>query len=102
MTFEGNYLDWEDYIIPKGLTSNWYSLYGQVLFTVNITTQFLPYAGPLIAIILKKCCCKKKGGRQSFSMERKYAVLLVSLFETFTVGFGVPMLFLATGIIFAL
>ena len=38
MTFEGNFLDWEDYVIPKGLTSGWYSLYGQVLFTVNITT----------------------------------------------------------------
>jgi len=54
---------------------------------------------PIIGIILTKIC-KKAVKRPIFQIEKKYAVMLNTLFVAFNYGMVMPLLFLLMGISF--
>lgn len=100
MATEGpSFFNWDKAIVPKGLSKSWFEIYGNCVFTSTLTTAFIPYAGPVISIMLKFCGRKAlTPGR--FNMERKYAIMLTTLFIAFTYGYAIPMLFLSVSLCF--
>jgi hypothetical protein len=99
MMFEGTYYNWNKNFVPWGLSKNWFLVYGNCIFTSTLTTAFIPYAGPIIGILMKI------SGRKTqipgvFNMERKYAVMLTTLFVAFTYGYEIPLLFIAVSLCF--
>ena len=62
-------------------------------------TSFIPLVAPLFKVLLFKCC-KKKYPPSILNVERKYAVILNSIFVTFTYGMVIPVLFIVSFISF--
>jgi hypothetical protein len=84
---------------PKGLSKNWFEIYGNCLFSGVFVSAFMPYASPFIGIVINKF---RKSTLQpgSFKMDEKYATMLTTLFVTFAYGFAIPLLFVAAGMVF--
>jgi hypothetical protein len=91
--------NWDVAVFPAGLSKNWFEIYGNCIFSGVFVSSFMPYAAPMIGIILKKCGNKtlKPSG---FDMDRKYANMLTTMFVAFAYGFAIPLLFFAAGISF--
>lgn len=79
-----------------------------MLKTQMITTNLLQYIGPVLRIMFKRCCCccKRKNYKPNthlnseFSMERRYATILTTVFICFNYGFAIPALFLVASFVF--
>ena len=99
MMVEGNILSWNPILIPTGLSKNWFEIYGNCIFTSTFTTTFLPYFSPVFGLLFKACGRKNlKPG--VFKIEKKYSVMLTTIFVAFTYGFEIPLLFISVSICF--
>jgi len=75
-----------------------------MIMTSMITSNLLPYAGPLLKILFRRgiCCCRRKDYKpnthlnEEFPFVRRYATILSTVFICFTYGFGIPLLFIVT------
>ena len=90
--------------VPWRFTPNWLIFYGKMIMTSMITSNLLPYAGPLLKILFRRgiCCCRRKDYKpnthlnEDFPFVRRYATILNTVFICFTYGFGIPLLFIVT------
>jgi len=92
---------------PPNLTPMWLLYYGKSITTSLVVSNMLPYIGPLFKIIYRRgcCCCRRKNYKPSthlnpeFSMERKYASMITTVFICFTYGFAIPSLFIVASVV---
>jgi uncharacterized membrane protein YesL len=78
------------------LSYRWFQNYGTAIYTGLIMSNLFFYMKPLIQICMVKKC-KKTVVRSDFVMERRYALMINTVFVIFTFGFFMPTLFIVGG-----
>lgn len=78
----------------KFFSISFYDLFGAMILTSTLTTNFMPYLGVLLDLLINKCCRKRARSQNQFQIERKNAQILNTIFVVFLYGFGIPLLFL--------
>jgi hypothetical protein len=92
-------------ILPCILTPKWLVFYGKMIKTSMITSNLMPYVGPIIKSCCRRgCFCCKRGNtkthmNEEFPMVRRYAFILKTVYICFTYGFAIPMLFMVAFIV---
>ena len=71
----------------------WYGIFTPLIFTAIFTTNFVPYLGDAIDILINRCWRRKTRSNNYFDMEKKLTQRLLTIFIVFTFGFGMPVLF---------
>ena len=75
------------------LSYRWFQNYGTAIYTGLIMSNMFFYLKPLIQICMVKKC-KKTVDRGDFVLERRYALMINTVFVIFTFGFYMPTLFI--------
>ena len=75
------------------LSYRWFQNYGTAIYTGLIMSNMFFYLKPLIQICMVKKC-KKIVDRGDFVLERRYALMINTVFVIFTFGFYMPTLFI--------
>jgi len=71
----------------------WYGIFTPLIFTAIFTTNFVPYLGDAIDILINRCWRKKTRSNNYFDIEKKLTQRLLTIFVVFTYGYAMPVLF---------
>lgn len=96
--------------MPPDFTAYWILFYSKMIQTSMILSNLMPYVGPLLKIAIKRCCCccRRKNFKPNthlnpeFPLERRYAAILMTVYNVFTYGVSMPALFVVAAIIFVI
>lgn len=94
--------------LPNAMTDYWLLFWGKAITTSLIVSNLMPYANPVIKVFFRRglFCCKRKYYQPNthlnpeFSIERRYASVLNTIFIVFTFSFALPILPIVAAIVF--
>ena len=82
-----------DQLFIEFISIQWYGMLTPLIFTAIFTTNFVPYLGDAIDILINRCCRKKTRSKKHFDIEKKLTQRLLTILIVFTFGYGMPVLF---------